>query len=232
MNTEIYKPIRIVTIIKVVVLLCVVSACDLFNNEQELFDDYGFEEGYFYYFGPEKVPLLRYKGHVSLEFKDHVIEERRQEILDQYGFEKIQAQFVADFPGFYRVTKKPATAYYTTYFDTTLNRLGNRPEVDYVLPAYELDDHDDECNIYLTTNTLLHTFHDSMSAIEQEILLDSLALYDRVILQRYVSPIPTFYYLLTVSKESDLDPYTLVNHYHEANLFSSINVNFGTLICK
>jgi hypothetical protein len=208
------------------------TSCELFNNEQELFDDYGFEEGYFYYYGSERIPLLRYKGHVSLEFKDDVTEERRQEILNQYGLEIIQAQFVADFPGFYKVTKKPATAYYTTYFDTTLNRLGNRPEVDYVLPAYELDDHDDECNIYLTTNTLLHTFHDSMSTSEQESLLDSLALYDSVILQRYVSPIPTFYYLLTVTKESGLDPYTLVNRYHEANLFSSINVNYGMLICK
>lgn len=203
----------------------------MFNNEQELFDDYGFEEGYFYYYGPEKIPLLRYKGHVSLEFKDHVTEERRQEILDQYGLETITF-FVDDFPGFYRVTRKPSTAYYTTYFDTTLNRLGNRPEVDYVLPAYELDDHDDECNIYLTNNTLIHSFHETTSITGQERLLDSLALYDGVELQEHPSQAPITKYLLTVTKKANLDPYSLVHHYHEAKIFKTIGINFATLICR
>jgi len=233
MNTEIYKTMRIVTIIKVVVLLCVVSACDLFNNEQELFDDYGFEEGY-YYWGNDttKIPLLRYKGHLSIEFRDFVSEEQRLSVLDRYGIEPVYPQFISDFPGFYRVTRKPASYYYTTYQDTSLNRLGNLIEVDYVLPAFELDDHDDVCDLYLTTNQLSHQFHEYTNEQEQELLLDSLRNNDGVILEQYTSPIQTTYYALTVTKNSKTDPYQLVHHYHDLGLFKSISIEYGLVLCR
>jgi len=206
------------------------SSCELFNNEQELFDDYGFEEGPIHW----EDRLLRYKGHFSLKFKDYVNEELHNKILEDYGIETVYKQYFDKnlvFPGFYRVTKKAASQYYTSYTDTTIKRLGNRTEVEYLLPAYELDDSDDICDLLLMTNQLTFTFLENSTKQERLTLIDSLQAVDGVVLKRFSTPNNNTYENLVVTKSSDRDPYALFNHYLESKLFETIDVSFGQISC-
>jgi hypothetical protein len=71
-----------------------------------------------------------------------------------------------------------------------------------------------------------------MSTSDKEKLLDSLAVYDGVELQEHPSQAPVTKYLLTVTKRANLDPYSLVQLYHEKEIFKTIGINFATLICR
>jgi len=115
--------------------ILILSGCGLFDNKQDP-EDFGFEEGYFIYnLSKDKIPWTRNRNYVSLEFYEGVSEKKLHEILKEYNL-KYEGQVFPVKHIFAQVINKPAEEYYTTYGDSTLPVLGNRPEVRYALPVF------------------------------------------------------------------------------------------------
>lgn len=230
-----------------VLLLLLNASCSLFETSNSYPDcnlpifemndnlpNFGFEIGYYTWLwdpGSEtkeqaqKVHLKRNRNHLSIRFYEEYGEAFHDSILEAYNIEPVWSQTFGKevpMPGFYRVREKPANEYYTTYGDTTLERLGTLPEVEYVLPTYYVNEN--FCD-YQTTPKILFTFHDHYSKEQQKQILDSLKNADKIELSYLFEwSKPSLY----VTKSSSLDPYSLYHHYYEhLPFFKSISLNFA-----
>lgn len=208
-------------------------ACELpFFEMHNHLPNFGFEEGYYYWYEDEQVPIKRNRNHLSIRFFEEYGEAFHDSVLAAYNIEPVWSQtfdLSVPLPGFYRVIDEPAEFYYTTYGDTTLDRLGNLPEVEYVLPLY----YENEwfCDLG-DTPIILYDFHDFIPEEERQGLMDSLKVADRVEL-RQLTPgedwSPFYFY---VTKESRFDPYELYQHYYQEfyvnrQIFKAISPNFA-----
>lgn len=171
------------------------------------FRDFGCEKGYFIYTADKtKIPWTRNRNFVSIEFVEAISQEDLLGILNEYDlFYHSQVYPVKHVLA--RVIKKPAENYYTAYGDSTLNRLGNRPEVKYALPVF--------MNKYgqslMLADRILITFRDEVTEERELAILDSLVAIDHLLRMPFIEP-P---YLLRTSKASPIDPLSLVNYYME-----------------
>lgn len=203
-------------------------ACNmpLFEMHNHL-SNFGFEEGYFYWYQEGKIPLKRNRNHLSIRFYEEYGEAFHDSVLAAHNIEPVWSQtfgLSVPLPGFYRVKDHPAKAYYTSYGDTTLNRLGNLPEVEYVLPVYYVNER--FCD-FSTMPIISFTFFDHYSESRREEILDSLMIADNVELWQlfdYEWSKPSIY----VTKSARMDPYSLYHHYYEElPYFRSISLNFA-----
>ncbi|MCH8496081.1 MAG: hypothetical protein LAT57_10705 [Balneolales bacterium] len=171
------------------------------------FEDFGCEDGYFIYMSDmEKVPWARNRNFLSIEFYEELEEEQLYEILDEHDLFYHSRVFPTKHV-FARVEKLPAEAYYTTYGDTTLPALGNRPEVKYVLPVFM----NEFSQPLMIADRIMITFNDGYTEEEELAMLDSLKTNDHLIRLPMIEP-P---YLLQTTKSTSKDPLSLVNHYME-----------------
>lgn len=200
---------------------CELSFFEMHNH----LSNFGFEEGYFYWYQEEKIQLKRNRNHLSIRFYEEYGEAFHDSVLAAHNIEPVWSQTFGKevaMPGFYRVKDQPAEAYYTTYEDTTKDRLGNLREVEYVLPTYYVNER--FCD-FRTTPKILFTFHDHYSEKEQNQILDSLKAADNVKLHRLFEwSKPSIY----VTRSARKDPYSLYHHYYEElPYFRSISLNFA-----
>lgn len=229
-------------------LLISITGCNLVDSKNQVYEypacalpvfemhnhlpNFGFEEGYFYWYEDEKIPLLRNQNHLSIRFHEELGRAFHDSVLAEYNIEPIWSQtynLQVPLPGFYRVIDEPAEFYYTTYGDTTLDRLGNLPGVEYVLQTY----YENEwfCD-YSNTPRILFNFHDFITEEDRQSILDSLQLADRIEL-RQLNPgevwSPFDFY---ITKNSRKGPYELYQHYYNEfyinrQIFESISPNFA-----
>jgi hypothetical protein len=131
-------------------------------------------------------------------------------------------------PGRYRVIDKPAEAYYTTYGDTTLDRLGNLPEVEYVLPAF-YDEEPEDVNVRerRLTPTILFSMHDHYPEGRKEDILDSLKQVDGVDLRQLFPGEVWSPFNFYVTKSARTNPYELYHHYYSLPFFRSLSMNLA-----
>jgi len=218
-------------------ILLIISFTALFiagcEKEEPEPPDFGMEEGYYLWINDdEKEWYKRDRNHLSIRFYVEHGREFHDSVLKSYGIETVHAhQFNDDYhstPGKYRVTEKPAENYYTTYGDTTLNRLGNMPQVRFVLPIFHrVDEHEQfpELGRRRLTPEFFYRFHDHISNNRQEEILDSLKMADNIkIIERdYVER------LVYVTKASPADPYTLHHRYYDTDFFKYTNLNTSVI---
>jgi hypothetical protein len=229
-----------------------ITGCGIFGSDDPVYEypacnlpifemhdhlpNFGFEEGYYFWYndgtGEEKIPLLRNQNHLSIRFYEEYGEAFHDSVLAAYNIEPLWSQTFGKevpMPGFYRVKDMSAEYYYTTYGDTTLDRLGNLPEVEYVLPAYYRNK--EFCDLR-ETERINFTFKESITDSVRLTLIDSLIAADHIELHQLFpgevwSP-PGIY----VTKESPMSPYELYHHYYkqlflERNVFISISMDFA-----
>jgi hypothetical protein len=242
---------RIAARMTLILSVCLVQAgCGIFSSDSDVYQypscnlpifemhshlpNFGFEEGYFDWVwdpGSEtkedarKRTFLRNRNHLSIRFYEEYGEAFHDSVLAAYNIEPVWSQTFGKevaMPGFYRVKAQPAETYYTSYEDTTKDRLGNLREVEYVLPTYYVNER--FCD-FRTTPKILITFHDHYSDKEQNQILDSLKAADNVMLYRLFEwSKPSIY----VTKSARKDPYSLYHHYYEElPYFKSISLNFA-----
>lgn len=171
------------------------------------FRDFGCEKG-FYIFSLDKtkIPWSRNRNFVSIEFVEAISQEDLLGILNEYDlFYHSQVYPVKHVLA--RVIKKPAESYYTTYGDTTLARLGNRPEVLYALPVY-LNENNDPVMI---TDRIRIRF-ENLDQVQELAVIDSLISSD-LLIRGPDGPGDPVRYRLIVTKSSSQDPLTLSNRY-------------------
>jgi len=190
--------------------------------------DFGMEEGYFWWVDDdEKLWLKRDRNHLSIHFYEDYGKAFHDSILAEYGIQTVWAQTFdmhPPMPGYYRVTKKPAEEYYTNYGDTTLNRLGNLAQIEFVLPVFYKNE--DFWDLKLMPK-ILYTFHDSITDARQGEILDSLIAYDNIELRQLFSGEEWSNYHIYVTKSSPACPYTLYHRYYETGFFKSMSLDYA-----
>jgi hypothetical protein len=197
------------------------SGCGLFSNNE--LPDFGFEEGYFRWYQDEKQPLRRDRNYVSIRFWPHHDPAYIDSVLNAYGLinEFPQPSGIPDpLPNKVRVTRHPAEFYYTTCEDTTLQRLGNRSDVEYALPVFA-DEHgfDD----LMLTNSLMFSFASHIEPERQSEILDSLVVADGIVID--VSRF-TDMKTIRVPKAVGMLPYYLAHYYYSLPFFANVEHNF------
>ncbi len=185
---------------------CSLDGYPSFSQFQD-FMDFGCEKGFYIYTADKtKIQWTRNRNFVSIEFIEEISQENLMRILNEYDLLYHSNAYSVKHV-LARVVNKPAENYYTTYGDSTLNHLGNRPEVKYALPVF--------LNKYgqalMLADRILITFKDEVSEERELAILDSLMAIDHLLRMPFIEP-P---YLLRTSKASRLDPLSLVNHYTE-----------------
>lgn len=201
--------------------ILILSGCGLFDNKQDP-EDFGFEEGYFIYnLSKDKIPWTRNRNYVSLEFYEGVSEKKLHEILKEYNL-KYEGQVFPVKHIFAQVINKPAEEYYTTYGDSTLPVLGNRPEVRYALPVFMNEFWDP----IMITNKATIRF-DSLSTEQELHIIDSLIVADNLTRVEDGPGTPTRFRVL-FNKNSPKDPLNLINSYCliENIRYASLNIAF------
>ena len=243
---------RIKSYLQLSLLLFFLNGCGIFSSDDPVYEypacelpffewhnhlpNFGFVEGYHYWYndGSEdiKIPLLRNRNHLSIRFYEEYGEAFHDSVLAAYNIEPLWSQtfgLPVPMPGFYRVIDKPAEFYYTTYGDSTLDRLGNLPEVEYVLPLYYKNER--FCDLG-GTPIILYNFQDFITEQERQALLDSLQVADRVELRQLTPGEDWSPFRFYLTKESRLDPYELYLHYYQEfyvnrQIFNAIDLNFA-----
>lgn len=205
--------------------ILILSGCGLFDNKQDP-EDFGFEEGYFIYnLSKDKIPWTRNRNYVSLEFYEGVSEKKLHEILKEYNL-KYEGQVFPVKHIFAQVINKPAEEYYTTYGDSTLPVLGNRPEVRYALPVFMNEFWDP----IMITNKILMRF-DGLNEERELHIINSLIVNDNLTRAEDGPGFPTRYRLL-VNKNTPKNPFTLANEYNfiraveYSELYTAFRINF------
>ena len=211
-----------------VAIALVNGSCD---KEEPVPSTFGMEEGdYWWVDNDEKQWLKRDRDRLSIRFYEDYGRAFHDSILDAYGIQTVWAQPFDKLPpmsGLYRVTKNPAEEYYTSYGDTTLNRLGNLPEVEYVLPVFFAND--DSWGLMIMPE-IFYTFHDSITDTRKSEIMDSLMANDNIVLRQQTHGEEMSPYHIYVTKSSPACPYTLYQRYYETGIFESINLNYVSLL--
>lgn len=214
---------KLLTIIAVFLIFLV--SC---RKERSWPPDFGMEEGYFWWIDKdEKLWLKRDRNHLSIRFYEDHGRVFHDSILEEYGIQTVWAQTYdmhPPMPGYYRVTKNPAEEYYTSYGDTTLNRLGNLTEIEFVLPVFYANE--DFWDLKLMPK-ILYTFHDSISDSRQSEILDSLVAHDNIILRQLFPGEEWSTFHIYVTKSSPACPYTLYHRYYETGFFKSMSLDYA-----
>ena len=207
-----------------IAIVITIGSC---NKEDPGLPDYGMEEGYFYWYeDDEKLWLKRDRNHLSIRFYEEYGKDFHDSILAAYGIQTVWAQTFGSnqsHPGYYRVTKKPAEEYYTSYGKITLERLGNLPEVEYVLPVFYKDE---VIRVLRLLPEIPYTFYDALTNERKSEILDSLITYDNLLLEQLFPgeefPFDRFY----ITKSSPACPYTLYHRYYETGYFKGIEMSW------
>ncbi len=189
--------------------------------------DFGMGKGYFYWFENNKLWLKRDRNHLSIRFYEDYGKAFHDSILDAYGIQTVWAQTFdkhPPMPGYYRVTRSPAEDYYTSYGDTTLNRMGNLPEIEFVLPVFYKNEDFQDLKLM---PKILYTFHESITEARQVEILDSLITFDNIELRQLFPGEEWCTYHIYVTKSSPACPYTLYHRYYETGFFEAIDMDWS-----
>jgi len=212
-----------------IALIAIIGSC---NKEDSGLPDFGMEEGYFYWYEDEKIWLKRDRNHLSIRFYEEYGKAFHDSILAEYGIQAVSAQNFDNhqsIPGYYRVTKEPAEEYYTSYGNITLERLGNLPEVEYVLPVF----YKDEVTRFLMLKQMPeipYAFHDALTEERRSEILDSLITYDNILLDQLFPGEEFPYDRFQITKSSPACPYTLYHRYYETGFFKWTDMSWMILI--
>jgi hypothetical protein len=200
------------------------GGCGFFGMEHTCYPDYGLEAGFHMFVPsldttasePVVLPMRRDRNHLNIRFYEGVGKERAEAILREYGFINRAPQSFnhpLEVGNLVRVSRHPAEDYYTTYGDTTLSRLGNTAEVEYVLPAFFLDEVKDPPGVQAPSVRVI--FKEEVPLERQQVWIDSVKQVNRLekyqVIEGYDPPPPKYY--LRVTKNSTDDPYTLVERW-------------------
>ena len=208
-----------------IAIVITIGSC---NKEDPGLPDYGMEEGYFYWYeDDEKLWLKRDRNHLSIRFYEEYGKDFHDSILAEYGIQAVWAQTFGKqppMPGYYRVIKNPAEDYYTSYGDSTLNRLGNLPEIEFVLPVFYKNENFWDLKLM---PIILYSFHDKITDERQDEILDSLMTNDKLMSHQLFPGDESSPYNIYVTKSSPACPYTLYHRYYETGFFKSISLNYA-----
>jgi hypothetical protein len=227
---------RASVVITSLLVIATFLGCDLLVNRDDKLPDFGMEEGYFYWIwdpGSEtkeqatKIELKLDRNHLSIRFYEEYGKAHHDSVLEAYGIETVWSQtFGKTYPmsGRYRVTKKPAEDYYTSFGVSVSDRFGDLPEVEYALPAFYLNDRFWDIRL---TPIILYTFHDHITEKRQEEILDSLEIADGVRRYKTIPDDPWSLETIYVTKDSRADPYSLYHDYHQLPFFKIVSMNLA-----
>lgn len=245
---------RIKTYLILALLFIFLNGCGIFSSDDPVYDypacelpifewhnhlpNFGFEEGYYEWYNEGfgeleiKKSLLRNRNHLSIRFYEEYGKAFHDSVLAAHNIKPLWSQtfgLPVPMPGFYRVKDKPAEFYYTTYGNTKIERLGNLPEVEFVLPTYYQNEW--FCDLS-NTPIIMYSFHDFITEQKRQALLDSLQVADRVELRQFTPGEDWSPFHFYVTKESRLDPYELYHHYYQEfyvkrQILKSISPNFA-----
>lgn len=211
-------------------LVLLLAACDGSGSEEP---DFGFEEGYFYWFEVgERVVFLRDRNHLSIRFHESFGQAYHDSVLQAHGIETLWSQTFGKevpMPGRYRVTRDPAEAYYTRYGEAAdeaalWGQLGNLPGVEYVLPAFYLSEEFWDLRM---TPVILYSFEADLAEERQPEILDSLTAADGTALQQLFPGEPWSPFHFYVPETARTDPYTLYHHYATLPFFESVSLDMA-----